>query len=60
MLSPGSGALPAGITLSAAGLLSSASATGAVGTYYFSVRGTKAGATIDVPMSIAVRTNITA
>jgi hypothetical protein len=58
-LSPGSGALPTGITLSSGGLLSAASVTGAIGTYWFSVRGTKAGATIDVPMSIAVRTNMT-
>jgi hypothetical protein len=59
-LSPGSGALPAGITLSSGGLLSSANVTAAVGTYWFSVRGTKGSATIDVPMSIAVVTNLLA
>jgi hypothetical protein len=59
-LSPGSGALPTGITLSTSGLLSAASVTGAIGTYWFSVRGTKAGATVDVPMAITVRTNMTA
>lgn len=52
------GALPAGVALSAAGVLSSANVTAAVGIFYFTVRGTKGGATLDVPMQIAVNAAI--
>jgi hypothetical protein len=53
------GALPAGLAMSGAGVIAGA-ATAGVGTYYFTVRGTKSGATLDVPMHITVNQVMTA
>ena len=53
-LSPGSAALPAGITITSGGLLTATSVTGAAGNYAFSVRATKSGATVDIAMAIGV------
>jgi hypothetical protein len=48
------GALPAGLAMPVSGVIAG-TPTAAVGTYYFTVRGTKAGVTLDAPMSITVR-----
>lgn len=47
------GALPAGLAMPTSGVIAG-TATAAVGTYYFTVRGTKSGVTLDVPMHITV------
>jgi hypothetical protein len=49
-----SGALPFGITLSSGGVISGTSVA-AAGTYWFTVRGSKSGSTLDVVMSLVLR-----
>lgn len=53
------GALPTGLSLSTAGVISGTTSVSA-GTFTFTVRGTKSGSTLDVPMTLVLRNALSA